>query len=47
MIIVIVTTLNPQLGIVEYDDGRKITIADIPGVVGWSLIIKKKHKFCL
>ena len=29
-----VTTLNPQLGIVEYDDKRKITIADIPGVVG-------------
>ena len=29
-----VTKLNPQLGIVEYDDKRKITIADIPGVVG-------------
>jgi len=29
-----VTTLNPQLGIVEYDDKRKITVADIPGVLG-------------
>ncbi|KAH9520368.1 hypothetical protein Btru_060602 [Bulinus truncatus] len=27
------TTLSPQLGIMEYEDGRKITVADLPGLI--------------
>lgn len=28
-----VTTLQPQLGTIEFDDYRKITIADLPGLI--------------
>ncbi|CAL1535575.1 unnamed protein product [Lymnaea stagnalis] len=27
------TTLSPQLGIMEYEDGRKISVADLPGLI--------------
>jgi hypothetical protein len=29
----LVTTLNPQLGTIEYDDRRTVTVADLPGLI--------------
>jgi len=40
------TTLNPQIGAIEFDDGRMITIADLPGIIeGAHFNRGKGHKF--
>lgn len=40
------TTLRPQLGIMDYSDLRKISIADLPGVVeGAHMNVGMGHKF--
>lgn len=42
----IVTTLRPQLGIMEYKDHRQISVADLPGLIeGAHINIGLGHKF--
>ncbi|CDW51960.1 GTP1 OBG domain containing protein [Trichuris trichiura] len=44
--IVLVTTVRPQLGIIEYDDGRQISVADLPGLIeGAYLNVGMGHNF--
>lgn len=46
MIYVSVTTLRPHLGILEYSDLRKISMADLPGLVeGASDDVGMGHEF--
>lgn len=41
-----VTTLRPQLGVIEYPDLRQITVADLPGLIeGAHVNIGLGHKF--
>lgn len=41
-----VTTLRPQLGIIEYKDHRQISVADLPGLIeGAHINIGLGHKF--
>lgn len=41
-----VTTLRPQLGVIEYDDLRQISVADLPGLIeGAHINIGLGHKF--
>ncbi|KHJ48228.1 hypothetical protein D918_01496, partial [Trichuris suis] len=42
----IITTVRPQLGVIEYDDGRQISVADLPGLVeGAYLNVGMGHNF--
>ena len=41
-----VTTIRPNLGIIEYNDSRKISVADLPGLIeGAHANVGKGHKF--
>ena len=41
-----VTTLNPQLGTIDYEDKRTITVADLPGIIEGAHINRGMgHKF--
>uniref|UniRef100_A0A5S6QLY2 OBG-type G domain-containing protein n=1 Tax=Trichuris muris TaxID=70415 RepID=A0A5S6QLY2_TRIMR len=40
------TTVRPQLGVIEYDDGRQISVADLPGLIeGAYLNVGMGHHF--
>ncbi|KRZ79750.1 GTP-binding protein 10 [Trichinella papuae] len=40
------TTVRPQLGIMEYEDGRQISVADLPGLIEGSYMnVGMGHKF--
>ncbi|XP_067217181.1 GTP-binding protein 10 homolog isoform X2 [Linepithema humile] len=45
------TTIRPRLGVINYKDYRKITVADLPGLIediqGFQLSPKYVHKSCL
>lgn len=46
ILIVTVTTLKPNLGVVQYPDLRKIQVADLPGLIeGASYNLGMGHKF--
>lgn len=45
-LVTIVTTIRPQLGAVCYEDGRRLTVADLPGLIeGAHLNVGMGHYF--